>query len=346
VIEVSVSTKKRPNRTKCEKEEMKTIAFLALETCMESSISGPYDILSLASSQWAERFSDTGDGLFKLSIVSPDGLPVTCFNGMRITPHMGVADCRNPDIIFIPVTFGDREAMVSNRSLVSWLRTRNERGTILCAVCAGVFLVAQTRLLDGRTATTHWNLSEEFAGRYPDVILKKERMIVDEGDIITAGGVTAFIDLALYMAGRFGSPELSSVLSRMLLIDPARRLQTPYAEYRFNTSHRDRSILKAQDWMEENMTAPLSVPLLADRAGLGERTFARRFKKATGDTPLEYLQYLRIRKARSLLETTDEPVEVITSRTGYEDASSFRRLFKKATGLSPTAYRKKFGLGA
>jgi transcriptional regulator GlxA family with amidase domain len=98
--------------------------------------------------------------------------------------------------------------------------------------------------------------------------------------------------------------------------------------------------------MEENMTAPLSVPLLADRAGLGERTFARRFKKATGDTPLEYLQYLRIRKARSLLETTDETVEVITSRTGYEDASSFRRLFKKATGLSPSAYRKKFGLGA
>ena len=323
---------------------MKTIACLSLENCMKSSISGPYDILSLASLQWAARFSGKGANLFRLTIVTGDGGPVTCFNGMKITPHMGTDDCHDPDIIFIPVVFGDLEPIVSNRSLVSWVRSRNQQGTIICAVCAGVFLAAQTGLLGGRMATTHWNLSEEFQERYPDVILKKERMIVDEGDIITAGGVTAFIDLSLYMAGRFGSLELSSALSRMLLIDPARRLQTPYFEYRFNTSHQDESILKAQHWMKENMASPLTVSMLAHKAGLGERTFARRFKKATGDSPLEYLQYLRIGKARTLLEATDEPVEAITYRTGYEDASSFRRLFKRATGLSPTAYRKKFGL--
>jgi len=263
---------------------------------------------------------------------------------MKVIPHMGTDDCRNPDIIFIPVVFGDLTTIISNRSLVSWIRRRNQQGTIICAVCAGVFLAAQTGLLDGRMATTHWNLSRAFKKRYPEVILKKERMIVDEGDIITAGGVTAFIDLSLYMAGRFGSLELSSALSRMLLIDPARRLQTPYFEYRFNTSHQDESILKAQHWMKENMASPLTVSMLAGKAGLGERTFARRFKKATGDSPLEYLQYLRIGKARTLLENTDEPVEIITYETGYEDASSFRRLFKRATGLSPTAYRKKFGL--
>jgi len=323
---------------------MKTIAFLALENCMESSISGPYDILSLASSQWAARFSGKGAGLFRLTIVTGDGLPVTCFNGMKITPHTGTDDCHDPDIIFIPVVFGDLEPIVSNGSLVSWVRRLNEQGTIICAVCAGVFLAAQTGLLDGRKATTHWNLAEEFQRRYPDVILKKERMIVDEGDIITAGGVTAFIDLSLYMAGRFGSLKLSSALSRMLLIDPARRLQSPYFEYRFNTSHQDKSILNAQNWMKENITSPLTVSMLARKVGLGERTFARRFRKATGDSPLEYLQYLRIGKARTLLETTGEPVETITYETGYEDASSFRRLFKRATGLSPTAYRKKFGL--
>jgi transcriptional regulator GlxA family with amidase domain len=243
-----------------------------------------------------------------------------------------------------PWFLGILSRFVSDRSLVSWVRRLNRKGTIICAVCAGVFLAAQTGLLDGRMATTHWNLSDEFQERYPDVILKKERMIVDEGDIITAGGVTAFIDLSLYMAGRFGSLELSSALSRMLLIDPARRLQTPYSEYRFNTSHQDESILKAQHWMAENMAFPLTVSMLAGKACLGERTFARRFKKATGDTPLEYLQYLRIGKARTLLETTDEPVETITYETGYEDANSFRRLFKRSTGLSPTAYRKKFGL--
>ncbi len=325
-------------------DQMKRIALLALEKCMQSSISSPYDILSLASRQWAEHFSDKGEELFQLSIVTGDGRPVSCFNGITITPQMGTGDCRDPDIIFIPVVIGGLEAVVSNQTLVSWIRRCNRRGTIVCAVCAGVFLAAQTGLLDGRTATTHWNLADEFIVRYPEVVLKKERMIVDEGDIITAGGVTAFIDLSLYMIGRFGSPELSSSLSKMLLIDPARRLQTPYFDYRFNTSHQDESILKAQAWMEKNLTSPLTVSLLAGKAGLEERTFARRFKKATGDTPLGYLQYLRIGKARTLLETTDEPVETVTFKTGYEDVSSFRRLFKRTTGLSPSAYRKKFGL--
>ncbi len=323
---------------------MKSIAFLAIEKCMDSSISGPYDILSLASRQWTEQFSGRREELFQLSIVTGDGKPVSCFNGMTLTPHLAASDCHSPDIIFIPVVIGGIEKMVSNQTLVSWIRRCQGRGTIICAVCAGVFLAAQTGLLDGRMATTHWNLAAEFIDRYPEVILKKERMIVDEGDIITAGGVTAFIDLSLYMIGRFGSSELSSSLSRMLLIDPARRLQTPYFEYHFNTSHQDENILKAQDWMEKNLTSSITVPLLADKAGLEERTFARRFKKATGDTPLGYLQYLRIVKARILLETTDEPVETITCKTGYEDASSFRRLFKRTTGLSPTAYRKKFGL--
>ena len=323
---------------------MKSIAFLALGNCMKSSISGPYDILSLASRQWAEHFSVKEEDLFRLSIVTGDGKPVTCFNGMTITPHMGTGDCEDPDIIFIPVVLGGLEAVVSDQALVSWIRRCNRRGTVICAVCAGVFLVAQAALLDGRTATTHWNLAEEFTIRYPAVTLKKERMIVDEGDVITAGGVMAFIDLSLYMAGRFGSHELSSALSKMLLIDPARRLQTPYFQLRFNTSHQDENILKAQKWMDKNLASPLSVPLLAGKAGLEERTFARRFKKATGDTPLEYLQHLRIGKARTLLETTNEPVETITFRTGYEDVSSFRRLFKRVTGLSPAAYRKKFGL--
>lgn len=133
-------------------------------------------------------------------------------------------------------------------------------------------------------------------------------------------------------------------LSKTLLIDPLRKSQTPYSSFRINTTHGDEQILHIQHWMKKNSADPISISQLAEQAGLGQRTFARRFKKATGDTPLEHLQYLRIAKARTLLETTSQSIEDITHATGYEDTSSFRRLFKKVTGLSPTAYRKKFSL--
>ncbi len=323
---------------------MKTVSFLALPNCMESSISAPYEILSLASRQWHEHFATTETDLFKLSIVTKDGNPVSSFSGMNISPNTEIADSPPPHIIFIPVLFGDRETAAADHELCSWLRACHAQGTIICAVCAGVFMVAQSGLLNGRSATTHWNLAAEFSNRYPQVVLKKERMIIDEGDIITAGGVTAFIDLALYMVGRFGSPELATTLSKRLLIDPARQLQTPYFGAHFNTTHQDEKILKVQRWMAENLTECLSIALLAGEGGLGERTFARRFKKATGDTPLEYLQSLRIAKARSLLETTSKPVEAILATTGYTDMSSFRKLFKRSTGMTPAAYRKKFGI--
>ncbi len=167
-------------------------------------------------------------------------------------------------------------------------------------------------------------------------------MIVDEGDIITAGGVTAYMDLALYIVKRFGSDTLASTLSKTFLIDPVRQSQAPYTSFKFNTTHRDKDILIAQAFMEEHLANPLSVDTLADKVNLGQRTFARRFKKATGNTPLEYLQHLRISKAKSLLETDTKTVDQITRAAGYEDTSSFRRLFKRITGLSPTAYRKKF----
>lgn len=152
------------------------------------------------------------------------------------------------------------------------------------------------------------------------------------------------MDLSLYIVSRFASKALAARLTRTLLIDPVRRSQSPYTVFELNTSHSDTPIVKTQSWMKENMTKSITISKLAQTAGLGERTFARRFKKATGDTPLEYLQHLRITAAKSLLETTNEPVDTIVYNTGYEDISSFRRLFKRATGLTPIAYRKKFSI--
>lgn len=323
---------------------MPRIRILAVDNCMHSSVTGTLDILTVAGFEWQARHPESAAPLFDLSVITPDGRPVKSLTQMEIVPHSGTTGIAPPDILIIPVIFGDLDPVLSDTTLITRLREWHRSGTVVCAVCAGVFLAARTGLLDGRRATTHWHLADEFRRRFPDVILKQEKMLVDEGDFVTAGGVTAYMDLCLYLAQRYGSVELASVVSKALLIDPVRRAQTPYARFQGRKVHDDEAILKVQEWLETHFPEALTLDSLARIAGLSQRTFARRFKKAVGDTPLEYLQALRISKARTLLETTADPIDAVTWAVGYEDVSSFRRLFKRVTGLSPTAYRRKFSL--
>jgi transcriptional regulator GlxA family with amidase domain len=320
---------------------MNTVALLAVQNCMYSSITGPFDLFSVAASE-SRRLSGIAGPLFQPIVVAPANREITAFNGMPVQAGAFFSDERVYDIVVVPVIFGDLEPLLTDRETIDWLTRQGRRGACLCSVCAGAFLLAQTGLLKGRKATTHWNLADSFARRFPEVILKREKMLIDEGDCITAGGVSAYLDLSLYLIARFGSLELAALLSRILLIDPTRHLQSPYQTCSFNKSHGDAEILAIQKWLEDNFAEPITLHVLAGRVAMGERTFMRRFKKATGDTPLEYLQQLRIEAARKLLETTFESIDGITRKSGYEDISSFRKLFKKYTGLSPSAYRRKF----
>lgn len=320
---------------------MPAVALLAVQNCMYSSIAGPLDCLSVASSlgrtagEWTEP-------RFRVSIVGPPGRTVTAFNGTTIPAEAYFNDDLVYDIVFVPVIFGELEPLLADRETIDWLARQGERGACLASVCAGAFLLAQTGRLNGRKATTHWNLADSFARRFPQVILKREKMLVDEGDCITAGGVSAYLDLTLYLVDRFGSHELAATLSKLLLIDPSRRLQSPYRTGIFPKTHGDAAILGVQEWLEEHFQERVALAELAARARLGERTFMRRFRKATGESPLHYVQELRLEVARKLLETTSKPIEDVTRLAGYEDVSSFRKLFKRSTGLTPSAYRRKF----
>lgn len=322
---------------------MLKIGILALENCMCSSITSPMDIFSTANMEW-EKITGDIKPFCKTLIISPDGKSVTGFNGMSITPHRRMDTSENYDIIITPVLFGDLDPILKKVEIVDWLKKQHEKGACLCSVCAGAFLTAEAGLINGRSATTHWKLASDFRNKYPDIILKPEKILIDEGDYICAGGITAYLDLCLYITGRFGSPELASTLSKLLLIDTARQAQLPYQSYCFQKSHGDKEILRAQEWLETHFTEHITIPKLANISRLGERTFARRFKKATGDTPLEYCRMIRIETARKMLETTNKTVEIITNSCGYDDTSSFRRLFKQATGLTPSSYRKKFSV--
>ena len=321
---------------------MYKVALLAVQNCMYSSLTGPFDVFSVASDQAGKSASSAKDPLFRPVIVGPDKEDIVAFNGTVIPLGATFAAATVYDMVFVPVIFGNLETVLADSTTINWLQLQGQQGACLCSACAGSFLLAATGRLNGKAATTHWNLADSFGKRFPGVILQREKMLVDAGDCITAGGVTAYLDLSLYLIARFASPELAALLSKILLIDPARHLQSPYQSSVFNKNHGDATILKVQQWLEEDPSQRVAIADLANRAMLGERTFMRRFKKATGDSPLEYLQRLRIEAARKLLETTTESVEDITARAGYEDISSFRKLFKRHTGLSPSAYRKRF----
>lgn len=322
---------------------MLNIAILALENCIHSTVTGPFDIFSIASLTAKELNCDR-EPFCKVQIVHPGEEPVSSFNGMQISGTHSIKDNEIYDIIITPALYGNLEPLIENREIIDWLVYQHVHGACICSVCASAFLVAKAGLLNGKKATTHWALAGDFKKQFPEVILSPEKMLVDEGNIISAGGVTAYLDLCLYLISRFGSPELALALSKNLLIDCSRQVQTPYSSYDFMKNHGDEPIIQSQIWLENNFKEPVIISQLASTVGLEERTFNRRFKRVTGDTPTEYLQGVRVEAARKMLEFSAEPIDMITQEVGYSDTSSFCRLFKRHTDLTPSAYRKRFSV--
>ena len=319
------------------------ISILAIEQCMISSVLGPLDIFSMAKFYGKEVESTDATPRFELEVISRDGKPVKSFNSITIPPARSMHESDDADLIFIPAIIPPVAPILdTHRDVVTWLQIRHADGTILASVCTGACLLAETGILNGKMATTHWRSASFFRERYPDVILKPQRMIVDEGDILSAGGAYSFTDLSLYIIERYTTPEFSALCAKVMVIDPGRASQSPYMIFDHQKSHGDVEILKAQAWLETHFDESFHIDNVAEAIGMGARNFKRRFKKATGDTPQQYLQRLRIEEAKRKLETTKESVDDITYQIGYEDSSSFRRLFKKITGLSPGAYRGKF----
>ncbi|BHH83098.1 GlxA family transcriptional regulator [Desulforhopalus sp. 52FAK] len=320
---------------------MLNIAILALDNCIQSTVSGPFDIFTIADMQVRELFNQN-NGFCKVEIVAPSKETVIAFNGLSITTTATICDNIHYDIVLTPALLGDYQKTIENEDIIEWLIAQHQSGTCICSICASSFLVARAGLLSGKNATTHWGLTDKFRKEYPDVILKPEKMLVDEGDVISAGGVTAYLDLCLYIIRKFGSRELAVSISKTLLIDSNRESQAPYSRYQLNKNHGDKNILCAQKYIESEYKNAISLENVAEKAMLSIRTLNRRFKASTGDTPSEYLQAVRIEAARYLLESTAESVDEITVSVGYEDTSSFRRLFKAHTRLTPTEYRKRF----
>lgn len=226
-----------------------------------------------------------------------------------------------------------------------WIRSHHQAGAIICSACGGASLLAQTGLLSGRAATTHWLHGDTIAKRHPDIRIDTDKMLLDEGDIITAGGMMAWTDLGLRLIDRLLGAGVMLATARFMLIDPGAREQSFYAKFIPRLDHGDTVILNVQHWLHGTDSRGLNLQMMAERAGLGERTFLRRFQKATGINPTEYSQRLRVAKSRDLLEQSNLSIEQIAWASGYEDANAFRKIFRKIVGVSPGEYRMRFSIG-
>jgi transcriptional regulator GlxA family with amidase domain len=272
--------------------------------------------------------------------LAQDGAGVECV----FDSHPGTA--HRPGHLIAPPSLVMPGKMQPMGGFATWLADRHAEGTTLCSVCAGAFLLGETGLLEGREATTHWAFAEALAERFPAIRVDTDRMVIDDGDIITAGGILAWTDLGLTLVERLLGPSVMLETARFLLIDPPGRTQRPYGHFAQRLDHGDAAILKVQHWLQATGARDHAVPVLAARAGLEERTFLRRFRKATGLRPTEYAQQIRIAKAREALELSRRPVAQIAWEVGYGDASAFRKLFQRVTGLAPADYRRRFGVAA
>jgi transcriptional regulator GlxA family with amidase domain len=258
---------------------------------------------------------------------------------------MALSDVRKTDLIFIPTTGPSIDDIVErNAPVVPWLRRWQKRGAIIASVCSGVGLVAASGLLDGRRATTHWGIAEHFRRMYPKVRWMPELMVTEDGPFFTGGGVNASLDLSLYLVEKLCGHDVAMQSAKALLIETPRAWQAGFGIVPLKTKHSDDSISSAQDWLHQNFhrNFPLETP--AQKAGMSLRNFVRRFKQATGDSPLAYLQKLRIAAARRLLEGDHRTMQEISHAVGYEDVAYFRSLFQRHTGVSPSAYRQRFGV--
>jgi transcriptional regulator GlxA family with amidase domain len=248
-----------------------------------------------------------------------------------------------PDLIVVPGRLSGPVTAEEAVPFARWLVDQHTRGAVLASTCGGAFLLAETGLLWGRAATTHWMFADLLQTRFPNVRVEPEKIVIDDGDIITTGGLMAWTDLGMRLIDRLLGPSIMVETSRFFLVDAGGREQRHYGSFAPRLTHGDEAILKVQHWLQAKGARAVSVADMAREAGLEERTFLRRFKAATGIRPTEYAQCVRMEKARELLQFTKRPIDQVSWSVGYEDTTAFRRVFNRVVGLAPGDYRRRFG---
>lgn len=316
-----------------------------------SGLYGLYDVLTSVGIGW-EHFVTGEPELprFAVRIVGQTKEPFRCSSGIDIVPDASVDDASDTDIIVVTGLNASASEPLGNQYpiLTEWLRFMHGHDTRITSACTGAILLAESGVLDGVEATTHWAFKDLFRVHYPNVRLRLERNLCwsdRNRGVVTSGGTTAWQELALFLITQHLSIEQAVRAAKFWLLPDHGALQAPYVSMPIGIPHRDAVILDCQTWISDNYAVGKPVSEMSRRSFLKSATFSRRFKLATGYSPMDYVHTVRVEQAKQLLEQSTLAIDEIGRDVGYEDIASFRRLFKRITGLNPAAHRRMFGFG-
>jgi transcriptional regulator GlxA family with amidase domain len=252
-------------------------------------------------------------------------------------------DVPKSDIVIIPAMGGNMPAAIKrNEEFLPWIAKQYSQGAEVASLCVGAFLLAATGLLNGKECSSHWRFANQFREMFPEVTLVDDRIVTEQQGLYSSGGATSYWNLLLYLVEKHAGRDMSILAAKMFALEIDRKSQSPFIMFNGQKTHEDEPIKKAQEFIEANITERISVEDLADKYAIGKRHFERRFKKATNNTPVEYIQRVKIEAAKKHLESSRKNVNEVMYDVGYSDTKSFRTVFKKITGLSPVEYRNKY----
>jgi transcriptional regulator GlxA family with amidase domain len=326
------------------------VSIIALPESMGTPIHGLYETLTLVDAV-AGNEGGGGARLFDVEVVGPRRgvFPGAC--GLPLEAHRSLAEVDDTDIVLMASMLLDNQEWIvgSHPETVAWLRQMHRRGADLCSACAGALLLAETGLIDGLEATTHWAFADTFQRNFPNVRLRVEEVLITagrSGEFVMSGAASSWQDLILYLIARHASPTAAQAVGRFLLYQWHADAQAPYLSFAPSPAHGDAIIRDLQAWLQQHYALARPVEEMARRSGLATSSFKRRFKRATGYSPLEYVQHVRVEEAKKRLERTEDPIDEICCAVGYEEPPFFRRLFRRVTRLTPGEYRRKFRVPA
>ncbi|MBC7740217.1 MAG: helix-turn-helix domain-containing protein [Candidatus Saccharibacteria bacterium] len=325
-----------------------TIALLTAPSTSAAVLYGLYDVLMSAGAVFPDMtLGKPGSEALDVRIVSLDGQPFRCLGNVLVEPHRSIGDLGQVAAVVICDMYSSIHEPPRDdyAAFAPWLNTLHNDGVLLTSVCSGALVLAEAGLLDGREAASHWAYAELFARVYPRARLRRDSILclsAEAHGIVTAGGVTSWQELALYLIARFCGAPAARETAKVHLLAGHEGGQLPFAATNRSLSGSDRIISRCQEWIALHYEEPNPVQRMAEIAGLNSRTFSRRFRTATGSTPIDYVQHVRIEEAKQMLETTADPIDDLSIQVGYLDPAAFRRTFRKLAGTSPAEYRRRF----
>jgi transcriptional regulator GlxA family with amidase domain len=319
---------------------MKNIAILVPETAVVEAVADPRYMFTAIN----EFLKSQGrQALFNVQLVGLTN-EVKLMDGLfTINTDAVIKTARKPDLIIVPAISGNlKHAIKLNTDFLPWITLQYKNGAEVASLCLGAFILASTGLLDGKTCSTHWLFANEFRTMFPEVNLVDNKIVTEQNGVYTSGGANSYWNLLLHLVEKYTNRELAILASKFFVLDIDRTSQSPFTIFKGQKIHDDDEIKKVQEFIEEHFADKISVDELCDKFAIGRRTFERRFKKATNNSVVEYMQRVKIEAAKRQLETGRKTVSEVMFEVGYNDTKAFRELFKKITGLSPVEYRNKY----